>query len=87
VNLLEPPARVDPAVAARIRAWAREVFALDADTEIRVAQLRCREPGCPPLETVIVVSPPAAPTSQHKLHKPAADVTLTDLQGADDHGR
>jgi len=86
VNLLGPPPRVDAAVAERIKAWARELFAVPADASVRVAQLACREPGCPPLETVVLVSVADAPTVHHKFHKPAADVTRADLQGARDHG-
>jgi len=86
VNLLGPSPPVAAAVAERIKAWTRELFAVPADATVRVAQLACREPGCPPLETVVLVSVADAPTVQHKVHKPAAEVTRTDLQGARDHG-
>ena len=37
----------------RVREWTRERFALGEDTAILVAEVACKTPGCPPLETVI----------------------------------
>lgn len=84
VDLLGPHRRVEPAVAARIRAWAQELFDLTEKGSVAVSELRCSEPGCPPLETVVVISPRAGETFQRKLHKPAAALTFADLRDA--HG-
>ena len=46
-----------------------------------VTELRCSEPGCPPLETVVVLLGPAGPPRQSKIHKPMAEVTIDDLIG------
>ena len=43
---------------AEIKEWAAEVFRLGADVSVMVAELRCTEPGCPPLETVSRFSTP-----------------------------
>jgi hypothetical protein len=84
MSLLGPRPRTDPAVARRIRAWAREVFALAPESAVTVKELRCAEPDCPDVETVVIVSPPWGPTFQRKFAMPAADVTRTHLQGAAD---
>jgi len=86
MNLLEPRPRTDPAASARIRALAAELWSLAPGTAVTVTELRCTEPGCPPLETVVVVAPKPGETYQRKIHKPAAQITRADLQTArDDH--
>ena len=86
MSLLEPRPRTDQAAAARIRALAIELWTLPPDAAVAVTEMRCTEPGCPPLETVVVVAPRAGETFQRKFHKPAAQVTREDLQaGRDDH--
>ena len=74
------PGRRDPGLAAQIKQWAVEVFDLgDEATTVMVTELRCSEPGCPPLETVIALLGPSGPPRQHKIHKPMAEVVYDDL--------
>lgn len=80
MSLLDPRPRTDPAAVARIRAWARELWDVPEGGSVTVTELRCTEPGCPPLETVVLVAPRPGETFQRKVHKPAADVTRLDLQ-------
>lgn len=82
MSLLEPRPRTDRAAVARIRTWAKELWRLPQDAAITVTELRCSEPGCPPLETVVVVAPRPGETFQRKVHKPAGQVTRDDLAGA-----
>jgi hypothetical protein len=63
-----------------VRRWARELWQLGDEDSVLVTQLQCTEPGCPPLETVIVIAAAGQPTVQHKLHKPAAEISREDLQ-------
>jgi len=65
--------------SARIKAWALAAFGLDEGATVMVSELRCTEPGCPPLETVIALLG-AGGTRQFKLHKALADVTEADVQ-------
>ena len=45
-------------------------------------ELECREPSCPPLETVIAAMEEGKPTRQWKFHKPMPEVTQsTSLKG------
>ena len=49
----KPPA--DPVVTDRVKLWVATAMSLsDCDT-IMLAELDCRDPGCPDLETVITV--------------------------------
>ena len=75
------PRSRDPGHAARIKLWVQQAFSLDDDVTIMVTELRCTEPDCPPLETVIaLLDPTAEKPVQHKLHKPLADVSPEDVR-------
>jgi hypothetical protein len=64
---------------AEIKEWVVRSLGLDADASVMVTELRCREEGCPPLETVIAVFPLAGPKIQLKLHRPLAEVTPEEI--------
>jgi hypothetical protein len=70
----------------RLKALARHLFGANEDDAIVVNELRCTEPGCPPIETVVALLRQGAPTRQVKVHKPIADVTDDDLRDAFAHG-
>ena len=76
----------DPGRAARIKLWAEAAFALGEDDSVMVTELRCTEPGCPPLETVIALMTAGGPARQHKVHKPMADVTEEDVRALASRG-
>jgi hypothetical protein len=67
---------------AAIKEWAAEVFRLPADSTVMIAELRCTEPGCPPLETVIAILDRPGQPRQHKIHKALSDVTFADVLDA-----
>jgi hypothetical protein len=50
-----------------------------------VTELECREPGCPPIETVIAIFQGKGRNSQHKIHKPASLVVEADLRNLATH--
>ncbi len=70
-----------PSVAkiGQVKSWVREQFSLPEDTVVMVTELRCTEPGCPPLETVIALLDGPGSKRQYKLHKGVADVTREDI--------
>jgi hypothetical protein len=84
MTFFDPAPKTDPGALARIRGWVRTVWDLSEDASVMVSELRCSEPGCPPIETVVLVPRAPGDTFQIKLAMPAADVTYTDLQGAAD---
>ena len=71
--------RADPGRASEIKRWAASAFRLGEDDSVMVTELRCTEPGCPPLETVIALLGVSGPTRQYKLHKAVAEVTEADV--------
>jgi hypothetical protein len=66
--------------ATEIADLVRALLKLPEDTPVTVFPLACREPGCPPVETVIAVL--AAPRRRWTIHRPLAhidDGVVTDL--------
>jgi hypothetical protein len=83
LNSFDSRPKNDPAKIAAIKEWAVEVFRLPAEASVMVTELRCTEPGCPPLETVIAILDQPGQPRQFKIHKAIADVAFADvLQGA-----
>jgi hypothetical protein len=66
--------------ADRIKTWTREALQLNDETTVMVTELECREPGCPPIETVIAVLKGPGNTQQYKIHKTANEVGLSDIE-------
>jgi hypothetical protein len=62
-----------------VKQWVYERLQLPEEATVMVTELRCTEPDCPPLETVIVVMEPEKPSWQFKIHKPVADVQVGDI--------
>lgn len=71
----------DALKTGQLKAWVRERLGLAGDAVVMVTELRCTEPGCPPLETVIAVLDGPGSKRQYKLHKGVADVTPEDVAG------
>ena len=69
----------DPKRIAELKEWATEIFRLGIDVVVMVTELRCTEPGCPPLETVIAILDEPGKPRQFKIHKAMSDVTYADV--------
>ena len=64
----------------QLKTWVQDYLDLDPDIAISISQLQCHETGCPPLETVISVM--FRPPQTFKIHRPANELTLEELQAA-----
>lgn len=69
----------DVSLVRQIKDWAYECLPIVEGSSVSVMELECREPGCPPLETVIAVLEDAAATRQWKVHKAVPDITREDI--------
>ena len=69
---------VDPEARARVQAWVLEAFGLPADAFVRVTQLACSEPGCPPLETAIALDREGG-ISLRTVHKATSEISREDV--------
>jgi hypothetical protein len=61
---------------------ARPILEAADDDAVVVSELRCSEPGCPPLETVVALLRAGHEPRQVKVHKPVQEVTEHDLRSA-----
>ena len=73
----QPKASVDPTVLQQLKTQIAALLSLDSETTISINQLQCREPGCPPVETAIIIL--THPAKQYKIHKAVDDITTADL--------
>lgn len=84
MNLFGGRRTIDPKQVERIKAWARANWELSEETTIMVTELECREPNCPPIETVIAVLEGPGKTRQYKIHKSAEQVSRHDVDALAD---
>lgn len=68
--------------SSEIKVWTREVMDLPMDTPITVAELSCRDDGCPDIETVIGVLEPDKPIVTIRVHTAMTEVTRADVANA-----
>ena len=69
----------DPEAIARVKALFKDAFQLHEDTLLNLAELRCHEPGCPPVETVITARAQDATVRDWRIGKPIAEITEADI--------
>ncbi|MBM3796444.1 MAG: hypothetical protein FJW31_20820 [Acidobacteria bacterium] len=84
MDLFDGAPKPDSLKTSQVKTWVRERLALSEDAVVMVTELRCTEPGCPPLETVIAVLDGPGSKRQFKLHKGVAEVTPEDVAALDD---
>lgn len=79
LDLFGPRQKSDSTQIAQVKQWVADIFQLPEEQTVMVTELRCSEPGCPPLETVIAIMGEQSGQRQYKLHKAAGDVTYDDI--------
>ena len=77
------PSRPDPKAVRRIKMFVAERFGLPESTALAVAELRCHEPGCPPVETVITAREADGSIRDWRVAKPLSDVERADIDMLD----
>ncbi len=58
-----------------VKDWIREFALVPDEFSILVTELKCTEPGCPPLETVVALLGPNAVSCQQKVHLAIEEIT------------
>lgn len=79
IDLDDETPKTDPETLRRLKTWVANACSLDASVTVMITELRCLEPGCPPLETVIAIMVGPGDRWQHKLHKSAAEVSWAEV--------
>jgi hypothetical protein len=72
--------RPDKAQIERVKAVARAM--LGSEASLAVNEIACNDPGCPGVETVILVMEPGRRTRAVKVQKALEDVTEADVRVA-----
>ena len=67
----------NPVALQQLKTWIYDQLKLDPEVAISVSQLQCREPDCPPVETVITIL--SKPAQHYKIHKALDDIELVDV--------
>lgn len=65
--------------ARRVKRWTRQLLGLDEGVVVSVAELRCSDPGCPDLETVIGVPNPGGSWRTLRVAKTVCRVRRSDI--------
>ena len=65
--------------ARRVAALVRDRFALPDAAVVVASELRCRVPGCPEIETAVLVWDEAGERYRLKVFKPLPEVAADDL--------
>ncbi|MTH95814.1 nitrate reductase [Roseibium sp. RKSG952] len=87
INPLAPKMNRLTAKSSEIKGWVRELMDLSADTPLTIAELACRDAGCPDIETVIGVLEPGKPIVTIRVHGTMSDVTRADIENAANLGK
>ena len=66
----------------QIKARTCELLALGDGVVVSVTELRCCDPGCPDIETVVAILAAGQEPQTFRFHKPIPDVNAADLAEA-----
>ena len=69
----------DRQAVERVKELARSALQLSSDTAFAVNEIACNDPGCPGLETVILVMEPGRKTRALKVPKSLDEVVEQDI--------
>jgi hypothetical protein len=72
----------DRQAVERVKELARSALQVSPDTAFAVNEIVCKDPGCPGLETVILVMEPGRKTRALKVPKPLDEVAEQDILAA-----
>jgi hypothetical protein len=78
MDLFAPKRALPPGHLDDLKALVRQKFNLSELETVTLIELRCTEPDCPPLETVVGILS-ASGNRQFKVHKALAELTAEDI--------
>ena len=75
-----PPAdgadnRIDPSHTEAIKRWTTEILRLPDDAVVTVQVVACADPGCPLVESQVIVLTEQAPPRRWRFTRPRAAIT------------
>ena len=72
--------KTNPEIIRNLKAIFTEKFYISKDSTISVAELRCHEPNCPPVETVFTVRKNDDSINDWRISKSASEIQIIDIE-------
>ena len=72
--------KTNPEIIRNLKAIFTEKFYISKDSTISVAELRCHEPNCPPVETVFTVRTNDGSIKEWRISKSASEIQIIDIE-------
>ena len=72
--------KTNPEIIRNLKIVFTEKFYISEDSTISVAELRCHEPNCPPVETVFTVRTSDGLVKDWRISKSASEIEIKDIE-------
>ena len=72
--------KTNPEIIRNLKAIFIKKFYISEDAIISVAELRCHEPNCPPVETVFTVRTSDGSIKDWRISKSASEIQIKDIE-------
>ena len=72
--------KTNPEIIRNLKTVFTEKFYISKDSTISVAELRCHEPNCPPVETVFTVRKSDGSIQDWRISKSASEIQIKDIE-------
>ena len=72
--------KTNPEIIRNLKTVFIKKFSISKDSTISVAELRCHEPNCPPVETVFTVRAPDGSIQDWRISKSASEIQKKDIE-------
>ena len=72
--------KTNPEIIRNLKTVFTEKFYISKDSTISVAELRCHEPNCPPVETVFTVRTSDGSIQDWRISKSAIEIEIKDIE-------
>ena len=72
--------KTNPEIIRNLKAIFIKKFYISEDATISVAELRCHEPNCPPVETVFTIRSSDGSIKDWRISKSASEIQINDIE-------
>ena len=72
--------KTNPEIIRNLKTVFTDKFYISEDSTISVAELRCHEPNCPPVETVFTVRSSDGLIKDWRISKSASEIHIKDIE-------
>ncbi len=72
--------KTNPEIIRNLKAIFIKIFYISEDATISVAELRCHEPNCPPVETVFTIRSSDGSIKDWRISKSASEIQINDIE-------